>query len=142
MQNSTNLINLLSEYPNLNEPNVSLLKSYDLKITDLINAGFLTFNSNSTSNNNESNYKLNIPNTGTYLHILNKSSKYIHDTIHKQKQKTIIYNDLKGKFDNLRFLKFDGVNLDWVLSYLVGLGIVEVDYSPVGLILKLSGKKL
>lgn len=37
---------------------------------------------------------------------------------------------------------FKGLNLEWVLSFMVGKGLLEVFNSPVGLIYRLTGKSL
>ncbi|CDK25089.1 unnamed protein product [Kuraishia capsulata CBS 1993] len=110
-------------------------KRYNLDTMKLIGFGLLTFI-------NE-DYYLNVPNSGSFLKLVHESIKFIDKQLSKMKYKEELQSSLETKWKNKNqnWIKFGGLSLDFVLSYCLGYGLLEVFNTPMGPGWKKTGKK-
>ncbi|CCH41756.1 Serine/threonine-protein kinase [Wickerhamomyces ciferrii] len=80
------------------------------------------------SSSNKSTLKLSHPKYGYIINLYQKSKNFILKTISRNKWKEIKHNELYEKWESnkSKFKDFKGLNLYWILHWLIGEGILEI----------------
>ncbi|CAM9018615.1 unnamed protein product [Wickerhamomyces anomalus] len=122
-----NFINYLDENPkSLKIPKDLIIKTLgDESVSILIKLGFLQIIPQSTT---KTLLKISIPKYGYIINLYQTSRKFIVKTINTNKWREIKHNDLYEKWEKnkLKFKDFKGLNLNWILHWLIGEGTLEV----------------
>ncbi len=117
---------ILSAHPTatrLSSQDVSRLSGKE--ITDLTNAGFLTFLPMQA-------YAISLPNFGQYVGLLLRARKIALRIIWKTPYHEMLENMLEERWSPKKWREFAGVNCNWILHDLVGSGRCELFQTPVG----------
>ncbi len=142
-------IKLIQDYPNVLQIDSSILSRYDLDANRLVQLGFLTisrgrggFESGSVSRSNV--YNISLPNLGPFLKIIKVGIRFVSKLCQSYHQNEVLEKHLVEKYsrDTLVYRRMRGLNITWMLSVMVGSGLLECFNTPVGRIYKLTGKRL
>ncbi|GMG34740.1 unnamed protein product [Ambrosiozyma monospora] len=136
--------NFIHIYPNVNQISKEMIEKHGLDVKTLIQTGFLTFS--------ESSYNLTLPNIGPTLKMLKIGIRAIIKVCQGNKFGQIEEAIIMKKFTDVTkegvatknglFVKTNGLDPHWLLSVMVGSGLLECFYSSVGRVYKLTGKNL
>lgn len=139
----THFTKLLEDYPNLLQIDSSLLAHYKLDPTKLIRSGFLTF-SRQRSSGGHSVYNISLPNLGPFLKIMNVGIRFVCHVCLLYHQNQVLEKHLAEKYtrNTLVYRRMRGLNLTWLLSVMVGSGLLECFNTPVGRVYHMTGKKM
>lgn len=142
-------INLIQDYPNMLQIDSTTLSRYKLEPKKLVQLGFLTisrgrggFESGSSSNPNV--YNVGLPNLGPFLKIVKVGIRFVSKLCQSYHQNEVLETHLIEKYtrDTLAYRRMRGLNITWMLSVMVGSGLLECYNTPVGRVYKLTGKQL
>lgn len=122
-----NFINYLDENPKfLKIPKDTIIKTLGGEsVSILIKLGFLQIIPQTTT---KTLLKISIPKYGYIINLYQTSRKFIMRIINTNKWKEMKHNDLYEKWEKnkLKFKDFKGLNLNWILHWLIGEGTLEV----------------
>ncbi|ODV93641.1 hypothetical protein PACTADRAFT_82152 [Pachysolen tannophilus NRRL Y-2460] len=117
------------------------LHSYDIDDSILMKLGFLT-NLNKTDFDD---LHISLPNLGNYLRLLKETMRFTYKTISTNNRfNELLESKLAERYNQIKvkWYLYCGLNLKFILSNCVGLGIIEGFNTPVGRGWKLSGKRI
>lgn len=133
-KSSDKTISTFSKFKNLLQQNPELLKTKretfksnrltEEDITTLINLGFLQISPQSFKNQ----LRISIPKYGYILNLYQSSKKFILRQLNANKWKELKHNELYKKWEQnkAKYKDFKGLNLNWILHWLIGEGCLEV----------------
>lgn len=90
---------------------------------------------------------LSLPHLGALLRILHKAINWVLGQIKKRVNSykslaSLWMKPMKKDTPPLCIFKFRGIGIEWVLHFMIGFGLIEQLYTPVGVIYKSTGKKI
>lgn len=116
----------LEENPKALKPSKELISSKinEEEIALLVKLGFLQIIPQSSKNQ----LKISIPKYGYVINLYQNSKKFILRTINATKFKEMKHNELYEKWERNKnkFKDFKGLNINWILHWLIGEGTLEV----------------